>query len=136
MKRNFTSVSETGLRLLSKNFDLHNDFCFVGLRLAPIRRIVTLEFNSLCGDCQGLALDFSSVSVIRVSGVANDIPVGEDGCLDSFGYLHPDDLDVMDGFLPESSATESYHMIFIFRGGLAVKIYAEEANVRLFATDG
>lgn len=128
MKRNFSATTETTLRLLGKDFDLHNDFAFDGLHFVPTARQVKITFKGRASEGLSLIIAFEPVSVFCVSGLDTNMPSDEDKCLDCFGYLHPDDLSVMDGFLPERSSVEDYHMIFLFRGGLAVKVYAEKAR--------
>lgn len=133
MKRNFSAVTETTLRVLGKDFDLHNDFAFDGLRFVPTARQAEIAFKCRTSQSLALVITFETVSIFRVFGLKTDMPFDEDECLDCFGYLHPDDLNVMDGFLPEDASTEDYHMIFIFRGGLVLKLFAEEARAKAYA---
>ncbi len=133
MRRNFSIVTETTLRTLEGDFDLHNDFAFDGVRFVPTARKVEVAFKCRTSQALLLVIAFDAVSVLRALGLKTDMPFNEDECLDCFGYLHPDDLDVMDGFLPEDVSTEDYHMIFIFRGGLVLKFFAEEARAKTYA---
>lgn len=130
MKRNFSAVTETTLRALGRDFDLHNDFSFDGLCFTPTTRKAEIAFKCRTSQSITLVITFEAVSVFRIFGLKMDMPFDEDECLDCLGYLHPDDLDVMDGFLPEDASAEDYHMIFIFRGGLVLKLFAEEARVK------
>lgn len=71
--------------------------------------------------------------ILAIEGIDPQMPRIEDMRLSFMGYLHPDDLAVMNGFLLEESSSSSHHMIFAFEGGFVLKIFAEEAMFEVSA---
>lgn len=69
---------------------------------------------------------FDNVALLKLQTEDNDKNNGKE-TLSFIGYLHPNDVDLMDGCLDEDEANPTYHMIIAFEGGLAIKIFSESA---------
>jgi hypothetical protein len=130
MRRNFSLRSEVTLYSGDSIFDLHNDYGFSGFSYNP-KGELNLTWASLSDGIQGLLIAFRAVSWLRIETVGPRSRVDENSCLDFVGFLHPDDEAIMDGFLFEDQSSIMHHLIFRFNGGLAIRAYAESAEVRL-----
>lgn len=80
-------------------------------------------------DERRLEMRFDSIEMLQLRGIDARVPRKEDRRLSFFGYVHPEDLDLMDGFLPEDLAGEGFHFILSFEGGLVVKLQCLSAKL-------
>lgn len=125
MYRNFSIASTVDIFSGGQSYDLHNDFDFIGANFeAPSSHLTLLWANNR----EEIRICFQSVKFLRMNGFDEAMPREEDSRLSFMGYLHPDDVDLMDGFLTEDLAGEKYHVIFCFEGGLSMKVFADSAE--------
>lgn len=132
---NFSIPDSVAIDFQGCYLDLHNNYDFSGLTYEVDSQRVTLKWSKSDGEWaekevySGLSLVFDSVSVFSVSPRASEQPFSEDNCLSYIGFLHPDDIDLMDGFLPPENAGDTYHLVFGFDSGQVVKLYAEVVSL-------
>lgn len=137
---NFRMASSTVLEFDGVYIDLHSNYDFCGLSYDVSDKCVVLKWKRCSGlwaegdIYKSVDLVFNSVQVFGVRPRCNDKPFSEDDSLGYMGYLHPDDIDVMDGFLFPEQARGNYHLIFGFESDLVVKLYSE--SVELMAGGG
>jgi len=128
---NFKLIDSIGIELDGVYLDLHSNFDFVKLSYDIDGRCVEFDWNKNAGDWahkeqfERLKLIFKSVDIFCVHPRDSEKPFSEDDCLSYIGYLHPDDLSLMNGFLPPEQSEENYHMILGFESGLVVKIFSK-----------
>lgn len=53
----------------------------------------------------------------------------DDRSLSFIGYLHPEDLEIIDGSLLTKCEHNSYHIILGFESGMSVRIFAKEVRL-------
>ncbi|MBU3057894.1 hypothetical protein [Pseudomonas indica] len=134
---NFKIIDSIAIEYGGYYLDLHNNFNFVGLVYDVPRQRIELEWNKNLGEWsrneryEKIKLTFDAVSVFCVRARDQAKPFSEDECLSYIGYLHPDDMDVMDGFLPVGQSSDDYHVILGFEGGLVIKLYSRIARVEV-----
>jgi len=113
--------------------DIHNNFDFRKFEFAIVDDEITLSWLKTEGDwvaeneVNGFDLVFHGIQLFKVEGKL-DGPNTESLNLSHFGYLHPDDFDVMDGCLDEHESELNYPMIFVFSSGLSLKLYAKKVS--------
>lgn len=125
MDRNFSIASTIDILSGSQLYDLHNDFDFMGINFEVSSSYLTLLWAN---NREELRICFQLVKFLRMKGFDEAMPRQEDSRLSFMGYLHPDDVDLMDGFLTEDLASENHHLIFCFEGGLSMKVFAASAE--------
>ena len=117
--------------------DLHNNFNFAGLTYEVSEQRIELEWYRVLGEWsrneryEKIKLIFDAVSVFCVHARDQAKPFSEDECLSYIGYLHPDDMDVMDGFLPVDQSSDGCHIVLGFEGGLVIKLYSGVARIEV-----
>ncbi len=132
---NFKVVDSIAIEIDGVYLDLHSNFDFIKLSYDIGKRCVELEWNKCSGEWakaeknERLKMVFKSVDVFRTHSRDSKKPFSEDACLSYIGFLHSDDLAIMDGFLPAEDSDENYHMILGFESGFAVKIFAKSIEV-------
>lgn len=131
-KVNFLVDSNYALDVDGHHIDLHNNFDFESVEYSTKQNRVSLTWAKAIGDWvqidvpANVKIVFDNVLLLKVQ--TDDCDKNDDkGTLSFIGYLHPEDVDLMDGCLDESEATSTYHMIIAFEGGLAIKIFSEKA---------
>ena len=128
---NFKVVDSIAIEIVGTFLDLHSNFDFVKLEYNIEERIVELDWKKCSGEWakleqyERLKLIFKSVEIFSVNSRDSEKPFTEDDSLSYIGYLHPDDLSLMEGFLPPEQSEDNYHMILGFESGLVLKIYSE-----------
>ncbi|QDO85226.1 hypothetical protein FM037_20765 [Shewanella psychropiezotolerans] len=128
---NFKIVDSIAIEFTGTFLDLHSNFDFVKLAYNIEERTVELDWKKCSGEWakleqyKKLKLVFKSVDIFRVNPRDSEKPFSEDDCLSYIGYLHPDDLNLMEGFLPSEQSEDNYHMVLGFESGLVLKIYSE-----------
>ncbi len=130
MKRNFSFVSMVEIRCEGTEYDLHNDFDCAEVSIKPIEGSLILVWEARADRSQKIEIRFESIQYLRLQGVDQDMPRAEDCRLSFAGYLHPDQGDVMDGFVEDNGSMEGYHMIFCFEGGLVAKVLSRTVECR------
>ena len=130
MRRNFSITSTIELASQGQSYDLHNDFDAIKVELDIANNLITIFWRSL--RCQNAlaSIRFEGLQSLALKGFDISMPREEDRRLSFMGYLHPDDVEIMDGFLPEEGPMKDSPMIFCFEGGLAIKVFAISAEFR------
>jgi len=127
----FKIVDSMALEKDSYYFDLHSNYDFVGLSYNVVNQQVVLEWKKSTENWakneryQNLKLIFDSVSLFCISPRDDEKPLSEDNCLSHIGYLHPDDMELMEGFLPADQSGDNYHLVIGFESNLVVKVYSK-----------
>lgn len=135
---NFLVIDSVAIEYDGSYLDLHNNFDFTALTYEVSTRRVALEWRKNSGEWarnenyEKFKLLFENVSVFYVYTRNSSKPFSEDDCLSYIGYLHPDDVELMEGFLPPEQSGNDYHLIFGFESGLVIKLYSE--NIKLIVS--
>ena len=117
-----------------RRIDLHNNFLFDGLDYSVKDGAVSLSWRRSQGqwvdeiDPPRFKIVFTNVGLLRMEASLGPEPSGPT-TLEFAGYLNAADEGVMNGFLERNEVSESYHFIFAFEGGLAIKIGASAGYV-------
>lgn len=138
MKRmNFSIEKNSSITVDGSSLDLHNDYDFLELNYEPRVSKVSLLWKKVEGDwvketlSQKLRIVFNQVSIFKTQVNVDSNEQVDRLTLSFVGYLHPEDIDTMDGCLDELESNDSYHIIFGFENGLAIKLYSEEVKCLL-----
>lgn len=129
-KVDFSIESSSSLRVPGRLLDIHNNFDFRNLKFSPSDDCLHLEWSKTNGDwlpkdeIDGFQLKFRGVRFLKTDGRFGEQHADNRHLL-YCGYLHPEDVEVMDGCLDEEESKPDYHMIFVFTGGLSIKLYAD-----------
>lgn len=134
-KLNFKIQSNHAIDIGNSILDLHNNYDFNGLTYnVPLN---TIRFSWIKTDADWVPKDhpaniqviFEGVKFFKTYFNTTEQQAESDKLTLSFvGYLHPDDVDIMDGCLDEKEASNEFHIIFSFENGLSIKIYSENAK--------
>lgn len=128
---NFKIVDSIAIEFVGAYLDLHSNFDFINLAYNIDERVAELDWKKCSGEWakleqySKLKLIFKTVELFSVNPRECKKPFSEDDSLSYIGYLHPEDLSMMEGFLPPEQADDNYHMILGFESGLAIKLYSE-----------
>lgn len=134
---NFNLADSIGLSYKGSYFDLHSNFDFSSMHYNADDQSLILSWIKSHEEwakietCNEVSIIFKLVEVLKIIPREDDKPKSEDTTLSFMGYLHPDDLDIMNGFLPTEQKSEDYHMIFGFESGLSIKVYAETVYIQV-----
>lgn len=115
--------------------DLHNDYDFVGFEHSVEKSVFTLVWTRTKGSWvaenapERISVSFSGLSFLKIRHETESL--GEPSTLEFAGYLHVEDSDLMDGYLERAEVTGDHHHIFVFDGGLAIKLGAESVEVHV-----
>jgi len=130
MKKNFSIISSIEVVKAGDSFDLHNDFDLSKLEIDFQKNNLSLLWLSRSSSsCLQLSIVFKQIKYFNALGFDEEMPRAEDRRLSFLGYLHPEDVNIMNGFLPEESYADGHHIIFSFEGGLTLKLLAEIAEL-------
>lgn len=127
MIRNFDISDNIALNCGDRYFDLHNDFRFIGLVLDIPNDFLDLNWESR-RESKALTLRYSGLLFFKVRQADPGYPSSERAVLNAVGFAWPDETEAMSSFIPNAS-DNSYHMIFEFMDGFAVRVFAETANL-------
>jgi len=134
-KANFAVTANHSITVDHKHvLDLHNDFDFNSLIYDANLGQVSLSWTKSEGDWvaeavpQKIKMNFDGVSFFSTQIIPKEHDKSDRLTLSFVGYLHPEDIGLMDGCLDERESDWSYHMIFSFENGLAVKIYSDQVR--------
>lgn len=135
-KINFLVDSNYALDVGGQHIDLHNNFDFKGLEYSTNSNQVCLSWIKSVGDwvptdeVEGFKIIFENALLLKVQGSISEVPSTRKN-LSFIGYLHPEDVELMDGCLDESEATSDHHMIFVFENNFAIKIFSDTAEYKI-----
>lgn len=131
MDRNFSMTSMVEVAYGGNTYDLHNDFDAIAITHDISANSLELVWNrssvSSGANCEYIRLRFIRLSALSIRGMDSEVPRREDARLSFMGYVRPDD-DQLNGFLPEELGDPTCHMIIVFEGGIALKVFASEAR--------
>lgn len=133
-KTNFHIEDNCYILIKNSALDLHNDFSFVGMHYYPIENQIKLYWVKQKGDWIAsdlpnmLELVFDDISFYKTSFNCINNRLEDASVLAFIGYLHPNDIEVMDGCLDEKESDESYYMILGFENGFSVKIFSKRVE--------
>jgi len=117
-------------------FDLHNDWDLEGITYEQESTKVILRWipsgfaRKNNASTEALQQIFEGVSLLRHKTPDVMSPQGEAILLNAAGRLHPEDEEVMNGFLDDEDSCRDFPMIFIFGDGSAVKVLSETVMVQ------
>jgi hypothetical protein len=102
MKKNFILSSSISIEYSGKHIDLHNDFEFRRLKFNIEDRRCDLlwvgRIDKSFEEKVEFLITIKNATSFSVRPRDSGYPPSEDKILSFMGYLHPDDIDVMDGF--------------------------------------
>ena len=137
-KENFSIEGNYALSANGCHIDLHNNFDFMGFSYDALSSSLTLNWVKTEGAWVGsdelskVEIKFETVTFLKVHrNSINNEDADSSKTLALLGYLHPDDVDTMDGSLDEREANSDYHMIFLFEDSLAIKVFSSCAICRI-----
>lgn len=137
---NFHIHNDVGLKIESHLVDLHSNYLFCGFSYVLMEKRVVLDWRKRDDHWAKeepfarLRMIFNDVSYFSVKSREQCKPFSEDSCLAFIGYLHPEDKEIMNGFLPKEKAKGNYDMILVFESDFAIKLYAETVRMELDST--
>lgn len=117
--------------------DLHNDYDFEKYEYDPHANNALFSWSrsksrsAEPGTAQKLMLRFDKLTLSKTEYMADSSLVADATTLAFLGFLHPDDLNVMDGCLTQDESDSTYHIIFRFENGLAIKCFSETVTCEL-----
>ncbi len=118
-----------------RSIDLHNNFLFSGLQYSDIDATASLLWHRSQGpwvaedEPASVNIVFTDVEVLKMEPCQADLSNHAPKTVQFAGYLNAEDLDVMNGYVERKEATDDYHFIFGFEGGMAIKIGASSGYV-------
>lgn len=130
-KLNFSIVEAHAVEVDGLFLDLHNDFEFTGLSCDSELGRVSLFWERSRESCvtkgapARLSIVFDAVSLFKVNFVSGGHGALEGRTLQFVGYLHPEDVETMNGCLDERESSDDFHIVFGFENGLSVKLYSD-----------
>lgn len=146
--KNFKIIDSIAIEFENDYLDLHSNFDFLSMLYNVENRTVELNWAKCSGEWakhekyKNLQLVFNFVDIFCVHPRDSEKSFSEDDSLSYIGYLNPNDLEVMEGFLPPEQSKDDYHMVLGFESGLVLKIYSKSAHlystaaVAIPSTDG
>jgi hypothetical protein len=120
-----------------RDFDLHNDFDFVGFSYSVSERIVELRWVRSHGDWvhsgmpAGLILSCRGVTHLSATPRDPEMPFTEDDCLSDIGFALPK-RPAEDAFAVSPAAPAfdpSWHWLFSFMSGFTLRIAGDTAQL-------
>lgn len=127
MIKNFKVKSMVEIEYSARTYDLHNDFDCSRILFDPISSSLSLSW--ICSaDGRCVQISFEAIDLLALRGMDIEVSRKEDRRLSFLGYAHPEDTDLMDGFLPEDLAGDDYHFILGFEGGVTIKLHCRSAR--------
>jgi hypothetical protein len=132
----FSVEHNHGLLCGSERLDLHNDYDFDGFDYDANSNSAVFAWSrakeaSRTAVYQTILLRFSHLSILRIEMPAEPNSPDDSHTLAFIGFLHPDDLHVMNGCLTQAESNETYHMIFRFLSNASFKCYSDTVTCEL-----
>jgi hypothetical protein len=115
-------------------YDLHNNFDFVGLIYDVQNKEISLNWEKSEGywvrieEPKSLRLLFSKVYLFKCKERDPALPVSEDNCLNSMGFIDNTMLGELEGFSHPEPRERAAHLNLSFMSGFAMKIGAATAR--------
>lgn len=134
---NFKIADSIAIESGAQYFDLHSNYDFRGFAFNTKDNSLTLEWTKCTGawaekeNVNFLKMMFDKVSVFAVKSRDIDIPSSENETLAYVGFLHPDDTELMEGFLPPEYNSGEHHLVFGFESELVIKVFSKSVVLHL-----
>jgi len=133
MRSTFEIDGAIAIEFGDSNFDLHNDFDFVGYEYRPTER--KARFDWARGDGSWvpaglparLSMVFEGVSNFAAKKRDDEMPFTEDDCVSSISFL-PRAFDDDFGAVCVGFRSDEEHLSICFQSGSCVKIWAESVR--------
>ena len=129
---NFETSEGYAIRMGSTWIDLHNDYDFETCLYDTASRSAILSWvrSSRASShlAQKVSLRFVDLRVFKVELLEGCVEPDDARTLNFLGFLHPDDLEIMDGYLDQEESDPTYHMILRFEDGLSIRCFAKTAT--------
>jgi hypothetical protein len=132
---NFRVESSIYLQQDGRDFDLHNDYDFVGFSYSVAERVVELSWLRSPGDWvrrelpARLVLSCRAITHLSATERDSEMPFTEDDCLSELGFALADGS--FEHTFVASSAAEafdtSWHWVFSFMSGFTLRVAGETA---------
>lgn len=132
-KINFAIEKSSSFMVPGRVLDVHNNFDFSNLDYSILDDVLILSWVKTKGEwvpedeVNEFDLIFERIHLLKIDGVLGAIDSANRN-LSYCGYLHPDDINVMDGCLDEHESEFNYHLIFVFDGNFTLKLYADKVS--------
>ncbi|GEM_PF-2062071 len=118
-------------------FDLHNDYDFEKYEYDPYANCAVFSWARTTFRASDpeivrrLTLRFDNLTILKTEFVAESQNNTDVKTLTFVDFLHSDDLNVMDGCLTQNKSYSTYHIIFRFQNGLAIKCFSRTVTCEL-----
>src|SRR3954463_16024954 len=122
MRRDFRIKDDIYVCARDRIFDVHNDYKFSCFYYDASKQWARLTWAALSSDA-ALPLTFEGIRFIKIKEADDGYPRREAQSTSFIGFLHPDDIETMDGFLPDDG-DEQAHFIVGFQDSSAIKVAA------------
>jgi len=135
--KNFNILDGYSLSIGDENLDLHNDYVFSNLYFFSYKKSLLLKWSRNEGDWvsdnipPNIVLSFERVSVFHTRYVAIPNDLSDGRTLSFIGFMYPEYIGNLDGYLDKSESDNSCHIILGFENGLRLNCYAEIVSCEL-----
>jgi len=134
---NFEIGDNYAINMGSTWLDLHNDYDFETYQYDATTNSVFLLWvrsklrPSETSAAQKIVVRFTDVKLLKTDFSVSTVASADAETLTFLGFLHADDLEIMDGCLTQEESDSTYHMIFRFESGLSIKCFSEIVTCEL-----
>ena len=134
---NFQFECSIYLQQEGRDFDLHNDFSFIGFSYSVTDRLAELRWKRSTGDWvraevpAALVLTYRGMTHLSVCARDPKIPFSEDDCLSQISFVLPESP-LEDAFQVSPAAPAfdtSWHWLFSFMSGFTLRLASESAEL-------
>lgn len=122
-------------------YDIHNNFIFTGFKYNTLRREVVLNWVKGTGDWvpnnspKSIHFIIRDVYLFKAKERDAEMPFTEDDCLNCIGFLWNDLIEEMGGYYSHEPKENCTHLSIEFMSGLALKIGADTALLKVINKD-
>jgi len=107
-------------------FDLHNEYDLTSHTYNEELKEAQFTWRKV-NESKQITLCFRDVTLYKTNPRDPSIPESEDLTISFIGFLHPDEIDVMDGYASNSDFIAGNHFIIGLESEAAFKVGAESA---------
>ena len=117
------------------NFDLHNNFSFLGFSYETFNRKIELNWRKRDDEWvpndspEKIQLIIEDVAFLKASERYQDMPFTEDDCLSTIGFMWNDMIEEMGAYYSSEPIDDCNHLSISFMSGFDLKISAERATL-------
>lgn len=122
-------------------YDIHNNFDFISFNYSLAKREIVLNWVKGTGNWvpnnspKSIHLIIRGISLFKAKERDTDMPFTEDDCLSSIGFLWNDMIEEMGGYHSHEPKENCTHLSIEFMSGLALKIGADSALLKVIDKD-